>query len=126
MHACEIRHTSQALHLNAISRMRAQVALKCADVGHLALPEQQHRMWVERLQEELYLQGDQERALGIPISALMDRTKPSTVANSQVGAGPPPTMPFATPKLAHTPHSCPGFDDTETKTQTCIKHVLSY
>lgn len=34
-----------------------QVALKCADVGHLALPKEQHMYWVDQLQEEFFLQG---------------------------------------------------------------------
>lgn len=60
-----------------------QVALKCADVGHLALPTELHKVWVGRLQDEFYLQGDVERDRGMPISALMDRDKPSNIANSQ-------------------------------------------
>ena len=62
-----------------------QLVLKAADIGHLALPEQLHRMWVERLQEEFYAQGDREREAGLDISALMDRKKYSTIASSQVG-----------------------------------------
>ena len=61
-----------------------QVALKCADVGHLALPTRTHKLWVERLQEEFFLQGDEERKKGMPISALMDRHKASKLSSSQV------------------------------------------
>ena len=60
------------------------MALKCADVGHLALPTQTHKLWVERLQQEFFLQGDRERAMGMPVSALMDRNKASKVSSSQV------------------------------------------
>ena len=62
----------------------AQCALKCADLGHLALPEELHRDWVSRLEEEFFLQGDQERKAGLPISPLMDRTKANSLFSSQV------------------------------------------
>lgn len=61
-----------------------QIALKCADVGHLALPEHLHKLWVERLQQEFFSQGDQERDKGMSVSALMDRTKTSKLSSSQV------------------------------------------
>mmetsp|Transcript_22891 Transcript_22891/g.50208 ORF Transcript_22891/g.50208 Transcript_22891/m.50208 type:complete len:573 (-) Transcript_22891:275-1993(-) len=51
------------------------MAIKVADLGHTATPIDQHLHWVERLQQEFYHQGDLERANGIPISPLMDRTK---------------------------------------------------
>ena len=38
--------------------------------------------WVRQLQEEFFQQGDQERALGLSISPLMDRTR-AGVAKSQ-------------------------------------------
>ena len=34
-----------------------------------------HKRWVAQLEEEMFRQGDQERALGQPISPLMDRAK---------------------------------------------------
>ena len=40
--------------------------------------------WLERLEEELFRQGDRERAAGLPISPLFDRTKQG-VSKSQVG-----------------------------------------
>merc|ERR1712012_1038875 len=41
-----------------------QISLKCADLGHLASDWSTHREWVSRLEEEFFLQGDQERKLG--------------------------------------------------------------
>ncbi|GFH20210.1 3',5'-cyclic-nucleotide phosphodiesterase [Haematococcus lacustris] len=38
--------------------------------------------WVSALEEELYRQGDREKAAGLPISPLFDRTKPG-VSKSQ-------------------------------------------
>lgn len=62
-----------------------QVAIKCADVGHLALGWELHGRWVERLEEEFFAQGDREKALGLdPVSFLMDRDKPG-VSQTQTG-----------------------------------------
>lgn len=47
--------------------------LKCADIGHTACEFSLHKVWVHRLQEELYNQGDLERESGLPISAMADR-----------------------------------------------------
>lgn len=52
-----------------------QMCLKCADLGHVTLSWSQHSRWVERLEEEMFRQGDQERARGLPVSPLMDRSK---------------------------------------------------
>ena len=42
--------------------------------------------WLERPEEEFFLQGDKERDAGLPISPLFDRAKQG-VSKSQVGAG---------------------------------------
>jgi len=62
-----------------------QVALKCADLGHLSLGWSSHLRWVQRLEREFFAQGDEEKLLGFPqVSSLMDRNKPG-VSQSQVG-----------------------------------------
>ena len=61
-----------------------QVALKCADLGHLSTARGTHQRWVTLLEEEMFRQGDRERAAGQPVSALMDRTK-TGITKSQVG-----------------------------------------
>ena len=61
-----------------------QCALKAADIGHLALPNAVHNLWVLRLQDEWFAQGDLERKANMPISALMDRQKASNLSSSQV------------------------------------------
>jgi len=61
-----------------------QVTMKCADLGHMALDWRPHVRWVKRVEEEFFAQGDQERALGLPISFLMDRYKPGP-SQTQVG-----------------------------------------
>lgn len=61
-----------------------QLAMKCADLGHLALGWDLHLKWVACLEEELFLQGDREKELGLSVSFLMDRQKKG-VTGSQVG-----------------------------------------
>ncbi|KAK9810064.1 hypothetical protein WJX72_004187 [[Myrmecia] bisecta] len=61
-----------------------QMALKCADLGHLAAPWEVHTKWVACLEEELFRQGDQEREQKLPISPLMNRCHPG-ITKSQVG-----------------------------------------
>ncbi len=53
-----------------------QMALKCADLGHLAAAPEVHRRWATCLEEELFKQGDLERMHRMSISPLMDRTSP--------------------------------------------------
>ncbi|KAG2447556.1 hypothetical protein HYH02_007480 [Chlamydomonas schloesseri] len=61
-----------------------QIALKCADIGHLGESLGVHKKWLANLEEEFFRQGDKERELGIPISPLFDRNKQG-VSKSQVG-----------------------------------------
>jgi len=62
-----------------------QLALKCADLGHLSLSWTSHMRWVQRLEEEFFAQGDAEEKLGMPeISFLMDRKKQGA-SDTQVG-----------------------------------------
>ncbi|KAL6752278.1 hypothetical protein V8C86DRAFT_1814194 [Haematococcus lacustris] len=61
-----------------------QAALKCSDLGHLAAPLPVHLAWVSRLEAEFFAQGDAERAQGLTISPLCDRTKQG-ITKSQVG-----------------------------------------
>ncbi|KAG2447555.1 hypothetical protein HYH02_007479 [Chlamydomonas schloesseri] len=61
-----------------------QIALKCADIGHLGESLEVHKKWLANLEEEFFRQGDKERELGIPISPLFDRSKQG-VSKSQVG-----------------------------------------
>ncbi|MEW5305806.1 MAG: hypothetical protein WDW36_008323 [Sanguina aurantia] len=61
-----------------------QMALKLADLGHLSAPLHVHLRWVAALEEEFFRQGDAEKACGLPVSPLFDRTLPG-VTKSQVG-----------------------------------------
>lgn len=60
------------------------MALKCADLGHLASPRVVHKKWVQHLEEEFFRQGDREKQNGLTVSPLMDRDK-NGITKSQVG-----------------------------------------
>ena len=61
-----------------------QGAIKVADVGHLYAQHDVHLSWSERLEEEMWLQGDVEKQLSMKVSFLMDRDSPG-VTKSQPG-----------------------------------------
>jgi len=61
-----------------------QMAIKCADLGHLTLSWELHVSWVRRLETEFFAQGDQEKEAGLGISFLMDRKKPGA-SETQLG-----------------------------------------
>ncbi|KAJ3374683.1 hypothetical protein GGF31_006580 [Allomyces arbusculus] len=50
-----------------------EVAMKCSDLSNPTRPRPTSLEWTHRIMEEFYLQGDQERSLGLPISKFMDR-----------------------------------------------------
>jgi len=82
----EAEHDSNSRRTSAIAFARPLlcVVIKSADLGHVAMPWAEHRQWVALLELEFFGQGDQEKALGLPVSFLMDREKPS-VSASQAG-----------------------------------------
>lgn len=74
-------HNKQLPHLSALHLidddfrvLTWKMAMKCADLGHLASAEHVHVKWVHLLEEELFRQGDLEKARGYPVSPLMDRS----------------------------------------------------
>lgn len=60
------------------------MGIHVCDLGNPARPRYLYDMWVEKLYEEFYSQGDKERELGFPISPMMDRYQPA-IAKAQVG-----------------------------------------
>lgn len=73
------------LKSEADALLALQIALKCADLGHLATDWDEHVEWVARLEQEFFCQGDQEREHGFEeISFLMDRDV-GGVSESQTG-----------------------------------------
>jgi len=61
-----------------------QLAMKCADLGHLSLGWDLHCQWVRCIEEEFFQQGDLEKSQGMSVSFLMDRSKPGA-SLTQVG-----------------------------------------
>ena len=62
------------------------MAIKCADLGHCALPLAAHKKWVGALEMEFFAQGDAERDASMPVGP---RTPGPTLRVDQVeGNGP--------------------------------------
>jgi len=61
-----------------------QIAIKCADISNPTKSTFLCNAWATRVMEEFFRQGDEERRQLLPISAFMDRTKPSE-AKCQLG-----------------------------------------
>eukprot|EP00753_Platysulcus_tardus_P017160 PLAT6305.2.p1 GENE.PLAT6305.2~~PLAT6305.2.p1 ORF type:complete len:665 (+),score=360.34 PLAT6305.2:95-2089(+) len=62
-----------------------QIALHAADVSNPAKPWDTYITWTNRIITEFYAQGDRERELGLPVTAIMDREKPIPLENFQAG-----------------------------------------
>eukprot|EP00873_Tetraselmis_striata_P034134 jgi/Tetstr1/454398/TSEL_004029.t2 len=88
-----------------------QVALKVADIGHCALPLDQHTEWLQKLENEMFKQGDSERHVGLPVSPLMDRRRSGvTSAKSQVGFFDVIVLPLLTDFVSMFPECKPLLD----------------
>jgi len=74
-----------SMESEADRRFLAQMCLKGGDIGHSALPWDSHVRWSQRISEEFFSQGDEERKLGLPISALCDRNTVGHLGKSQRG-----------------------------------------
>ena len=58
--------------------------IKLCDIGHSLKGLSVHLKWTERIVEEFFLQGDEEKSRGMPVSPFMDRNSPDTPKN-QIG-----------------------------------------
>ncbi|XP_076462948.1 3',5'-cyclic-AMP phosphodiesterase 4C-like isoform X1 [Babylonia areolata] len=61
-----------------------QNMVHCSDLSNPTKPLEVYRMWVDRVMEEFFKQGDKERSQGLDISPMCDRHT-ATVEKSQVG-----------------------------------------
>ena len=62
-----------------------KMAIKCADIAHVAAEWKVHQLWVGRLQEEMWRQGDREKELQVAVGNLMDRSSERGISKSQTG-----------------------------------------
>jgi len=70
---------------NAAQRLICvEMAIHASDVGNPTKPLSIYLQWVDKVMEEFFQQGAQEQALGLPISAMCDRSK-AAVERSQIG-----------------------------------------
>uniref|UniRef100_H2ZBQ7 PDEase domain-containing protein n=1 Tax=Ciona savignyi TaxID=51511 RepID=H2ZBQ7_CIOSA len=53
-----------------------QMVIKLADIGGPAKKRNLHMTWTKAICEEFFIQGDEERELGLPVSPFMDREQP--------------------------------------------------
>ena len=60
-----------------------QNMVHCADLSNPTKPLQAYKLWVERIMEEFFQQGDKERGAGLDISPMCDRYN-ATIEKSQV------------------------------------------
>jgi cAMP-specific phosphodiesterase 4 len=107
---CQVLATDMAEHMAVVSRLKSEIqkrlenhedevgddppealrtlvmqgAIKVADIGHLYAELSVHIEWSERLEEEMWRQGDIEKDRDMKVSFLMDREKPG-VTKSQPG-----------------------------------------
>ncbi|PFH36271.1 3'5'-cyclic nucleotide phosphodiesterase domain-containing protein [Besnoitia besnoiti] len=63
----------------------AEICIRASDLGHAMVEWDQHFEWASRVVTEFYLQGDQERRMGLHISPLCDREDHSSFAKCQQG-----------------------------------------
>jgi len=61
-----------------------QVVLKMADISNPTKPSKIAERWAHLLQQEFFVQGDTERALGLPVSKFMDRKCPQLLGMGNV------------------------------------------
>lgn len=74
-----------SVETDADRRFAARMIIKSGDIGHSSLPWKLHVRWSGMVMQEFFEQGDQERELGLPISALCDRNAMADIGKSQKG-----------------------------------------
>ncbi|KAI9138921.1 hypothetical protein BKA69DRAFT_1088657 [Paraphysoderma sedebokerense] len=60
------------------------MAIKCADISNPTKNLKLCQKWADRILEEFFLQGDEEKKRGLPVSRFMDRTN-TVVSKCQIG-----------------------------------------
>ncbi|DBA79888.1 TPA: hypothetical protein ACH3X1_008213 [Trebouxia sp. C0004] len=75
--------TDMKKHFDITSRF--QMVLKCADIGHLAAPPGPTADGPSNWKKSFSDREDKERACGMPVSPLMDRSTQGGMTRSQLG-----------------------------------------
>eukprot|EP00960_Hanusia_phi_P066740 766462-Hanusia_phi.AAC.10 len=70
--------------LCAASDLLMKAVLHVSDISNPAKPQELAISWTERCIEEFFLQGDQEKALGLPVSPQCNR-ETTSIPDSQIG-----------------------------------------
>ncbi|KAJ3048826.1 High affinity cAMP-specific 3',5'-cyclic phosphodiesterase 7A, partial [Rhizophlyctis rosea] len=65
-------------------KLLLNVAIKCADINNPAKPLEGCRRWTDMIMEEFFMQGEEEKRKGVPISPMMDREK-TDIPKCQIG-----------------------------------------
>ena len=50
-----------------------KMAIKCADIGNVTKGKAAALLWTDRVIQEFFAQGDEERSLGLPVTPMLDR-----------------------------------------------------
>jgi hypothetical protein len=79
LHTADVSNVSIRLILILIHAYSNPLPLQPAKTMNL------YRVWIDRITEEFFLQGDQERSLSMTVSAMNDREKPIPEAKFQLG-----------------------------------------
>jgi hypothetical protein len=98
-----------------------QMAIKCADLGHLSSAWDLHVLWVSKLEEEFFAQGDKERQRGYAVSFLMDRNKPGC-SKTQTGFFRFVVIPLFRSLISVVPQAQPLLDAVM-KNYECWEHL---
>ncbi|KAI9332882.1 hypothetical protein DFJ73DRAFT_630142 [Zopfochytrium polystomum] len=64
-----------------------QMLMKCSDVSNPTKAWPQYSRWIDRITQEWYLQGDREKALGLPVSPFMNRDSQSATNPASAQSG---------------------------------------
>ncbi|CAD2222001.1 3'5'-cyclic nucleotide phosphodiesterase, putative [Angomonas deanei] len=62
-----------------------ETMIKAADVSNVTKPFDMSRLWASAVTEEFYRQGDMEKAKGIEVLPMFDRSQNNELAKGQIG-----------------------------------------
>ena len=62
-----------------------QMVLKAADISNVTKPFNLSRQWAMNVTEEFYQQGDKEKAKGVEVLPMFDRSQNNELAKGQIG-----------------------------------------